>query len=238
MNTQLVHVSNNRLVTTSLLIAQNFGKKHKHVLESINNLECSQEFGETNFRLSSYISNQNKELPMYEITRDGFVFLCMGFTGAAAAQWKEKYIAAFNAMEQQLSQIQQAQPNPTDVLNSLNANMAQLASGMNMVLTQNQMVHKYIALLEMNQNTKRRVTPEDATLVKQLKAEGMSNKDVGRVLRISPTTVSLLNSDKYPFGKHDDNKPTIADVLDNMVRTEESKVRTMLGLLPNKELGE
>lgn len=36
---------------------------------------------------------------MYEITRDGFVFLCMGFTGAAAAQWKERYINAFNQME-------------------------------------------------------------------------------------------------------------------------------------------
>lgn len=36
---------------------------------------------------------------MYEITRDRFVFLCMGFTGAAAAQWKERYINAFNQME-------------------------------------------------------------------------------------------------------------------------------------------
>lgn len=98
-NHNLVQVSDGRLVTTSLLIAQNFGKKHKHVLESINSLECSQEFGETNFRLSSYISNQNKELPMYEITRDGFVFLCMGFTGATAATWKERYINAFNQME-------------------------------------------------------------------------------------------------------------------------------------------
>ncbi|MDK4624193.1 Rha family transcriptional regulator [Kingella kingae] len=82
---KLVHFFNNRLVTTSLDIAQNFGKKHAHVLRDIENLECSQSFRESNFGLSSYISNQNKELPMYEITRDGFVFLCMGFTGASAA---------------------------------------------------------------------------------------------------------------------------------------------------------
>lgn len=98
MNTQLVHLSNNRLVTTSLLIAQNFGKKHAHVLRDVENLECSQEFRESNFGLSSYLTSQNKEMPMYEITRDGFVFLCMGFTGAAAAQWKERYINAFNQM--------------------------------------------------------------------------------------------------------------------------------------------
>ena len=99
---KLVHFSNNRLVTTSLDIAQNFGKKHAHVLRDIENLECSQSFRESNFGLSSYISNQNKELPMYEITRDGFVFLCMGFTGASAAYWKERYIQAFNQMEHSL----------------------------------------------------------------------------------------------------------------------------------------
>lgn len=99
---KLVHFSNNRLVTTSLDIAQNFGKKHAHVLRDIENLECSQSFRESNFGLSSYISNQNKALPMYEITRDGFVFLCMGFTGASAAYWKERYINAFNQMENRI----------------------------------------------------------------------------------------------------------------------------------------
>lgn len=89
---QIVHVSNNRLVTTSLLIAQNFGKKHSHVLRDIKNLECSKEFNESNFGLVSYTDTKGEKRPMYEITRDGFVFLCMGFTGAAAAQWKERYI--------------------------------------------------------------------------------------------------------------------------------------------------
>ena len=40
---------------------------------------------------------------MFELTRDGFVFLVMGFTGPKAARWKEAYIAAFNAMEAQLA---------------------------------------------------------------------------------------------------------------------------------------
>lgn len=113
MNAQLVHYSNNRLVTTSLDVAQNFGKKHKEVLRSIQNIECSQEFGERNFTLTTYLTAQNKALPMYEITRDGFVFLCMGFTGASAAYWKERYINAFNQMEHSLwhnhAQLQQLQ---------------------------------------------------------------------------------------------------------------------------------
>ena len=100
---KLVHFSNNRLVTTSLDIAQNFGKKHKDILRSIQHLECSREFNERNFAPVGYTDSKGERRPMYEITRDGFVFLCMGFTGTAAAQWKEKYIAAFNALEAEVS---------------------------------------------------------------------------------------------------------------------------------------
>lgn len=100
MTTQtLVRISGNRLVTTSLEISNHFGKKHKNVLQAIENLECSDEFVKLNFQPISYRDGMNREKPAYEITRDGFVFLCMGFTGSAAAQWKEKYIAAFNALE-------------------------------------------------------------------------------------------------------------------------------------------
>lgn len=100
----LVRHSGNRLITTSLAISNHFGKKHKDVLKAIHNLECSPDFTERNFALC-YKNNplQNgKPNPFYEITRDGFVFLCMGFTGAQAAQWKEKYIAAFNALEAEI----------------------------------------------------------------------------------------------------------------------------------------
>lgn len=104
MNAQsLVRQSGNRLITTSLDISRNFGKKHAHILRDIKNLECSKEFNESNFGLVYYTDAKGEQRPMYEITRDGFVFLCMGFTGAAAAQWKEKYIAAFNALEAEVA---------------------------------------------------------------------------------------------------------------------------------------
>jgi phage regulator Rha-like protein len=38
----------------------------------------------------------------YTMTRDGFTFLAMGFTGKKAAGFKEAYIQAFNRMEQEL----------------------------------------------------------------------------------------------------------------------------------------
>jgi Rha family phage regulatory protein len=102
----LVVVQNGRLIVSSKAVSDKFKKVHKHLLRDIEKLQCSDEFRESNFALSSYTSKQNKILPCYDITRDGFAFLCMGFTGKKAATWKEKYIEAFNQMEKAL--IQQA----------------------------------------------------------------------------------------------------------------------------------
>lgn len=93
---KLVH---GQAITTSLKVAESFGKRHDNVLRTITNLECSPEFTALNFEASEYTDRTGRKLPMYTITRDGFAFLASGFTGKEAAQWKEKYIAAFNELE-------------------------------------------------------------------------------------------------------------------------------------------
>lgn len=102
----IVMIKDNQAVTTSLKIAELFGKPHKDVLRAIRSLECSADFIERNFSPYHYISKLNdfveRELPMYYITRDGFTFLAMGFTGKVAAKFKEDYINAFNEMERLL----------------------------------------------------------------------------------------------------------------------------------------
>jgi hypothetical protein len=56
-----------------------------------------------NFVTTTYINPQNDgEYKMYEMDRDSFTLLAMGFTGSKALQFKLQYIAAFNAMEQKL----------------------------------------------------------------------------------------------------------------------------------------
>lgn len=102
-NTLKIFQENGTLKTTSLALSHNFGKKHQHIMEAIRGLDCSKEFNESNFRPISYTDGSNRQKPAYNITRDGFIFLCMGFTGQAAAQWKERYIQAFNDMEHQLN---------------------------------------------------------------------------------------------------------------------------------------
>jgi len=78
---QLVHQTGDRLFVTSLDISNRFGKQHKDVLRAIENLDCSPEFSRRNFAPSEYTTDRGKTYPLYEITRDGFTFLCMGFTG-------------------------------------------------------------------------------------------------------------------------------------------------------------
>lgn len=90
----------NQVLTNSLLVAEKFGKEHNKVIRDIQNLSCSDEFRAANFGVSSYISLQNKELPMYVMTKDGFSFLVMGYTGVKAGMFKEEYIKAFNKMEE------------------------------------------------------------------------------------------------------------------------------------------
>lgn len=93
-----VFIQNEQIKTDSLKVAEVFGKPHKDVLQKIKTLDCSIEFTERNFSLSDYLDRSGRSLPMYEMTKDGFIFLAMGFTGAKAAQIKEAYIHAFNHM--------------------------------------------------------------------------------------------------------------------------------------------
>ena len=101
----LVVLDQGEVWTTSLLIADKFGKQHKNVLRAIENLECSQEFAGLNFALSEYADPTGRTLPMYRISRDGFSFLAMGFTGRETAVWKESFIAAFGQMERELRRL-------------------------------------------------------------------------------------------------------------------------------------
>lgn len=93
-----VHVYKSQVTTSSLDVAEYFGKQHKNVLQAIQNIECSEEFSRLNFQPSSYVNEQNKKQPCFEMTKDGFTMLAFGFTGKKAAAFKESYIKAFNRM--------------------------------------------------------------------------------------------------------------------------------------------
>ena len=91
-------------MTTSLIVAKYFDKEHKNVIRAIKDLDCSDDFRRLNFQPSYYQNEQNKRQPMYRMTRDGFMFLVMGFTGKKAAKFKERFISLFNKMHSWINQ--------------------------------------------------------------------------------------------------------------------------------------
>lgn len=109
----------------SVMVAKMFEKRHDDVLRSIRNLDCSEEFRLRNFAESSYRNEQGKKQPCFNMTRDGFVFLAMGYRGKKAAQFKEAYIKRFNQMEkfiQTLAEARQQFPLLTEQIKMLHEN--------------------------------------------------------------------------------------------------------------------
>tara|TARA_Y100000310_G_C20688537_1_gene820707 strand:+ start:2790 stop:3476 length:687 start_codon:yes stop_codon:yes gene_type:complete len=98
----LVVIENDIPMVSSQLVADKFGKVHAKLIVDIEKLHCSDDFKVANFRTCSFTNKMNRVFDGYMMTKDGFAFLCMGFTGKKAGEWKEKYIKAFNSMEQKL----------------------------------------------------------------------------------------------------------------------------------------
>lgn len=108
----LIQAHGRHLWTTSLLIAAKFGKRHGNVIRAIENLECSTGFSRLNFESRDYIDGRGKLQKSYDVSRNGFSRLAMGFTGPGAAKWQELFIEAFGKMESELQRIASRKTDP------------------------------------------------------------------------------------------------------------------------------
>lgn len=110
-----------RPATTSLAIAEHFGKRHDHVIRSIKDLiaNCPESFTAPNFGASEYIDETGRSLPMFTVFFDGFILLVMGYTGKKALAMKLAYIEAFNAMRDELERRKEPFENPDQSPSSL-----------------------------------------------------------------------------------------------------------------------
>lgn len=106
---ELVYLKNDEAMTDSLMVADNFSRRHDDVVKSIEKLIERNKEAETDNRTFSDISRQFvktrykdgswRSQTKYLMNRDGFALLVMGFNGKKAHEWKLKYISAFNSME-------------------------------------------------------------------------------------------------------------------------------------------
>lgn len=108
----LVEISKNKqAVTTSIRVAEVFGKRHDNVMKSVNRLigelRAQEDFTHlknevSRYMVGEYTDSTGRKLKQYIMNRDGFTLLAMGFTGKKALEFKIKYINAFNEMEAKL----------------------------------------------------------------------------------------------------------------------------------------
>lgn len=79
---------------TSLQIAEITGKNHKDLMRDIRKMEESWvEIGQRKFALSSYLTSQNKEMPMFVLTKTECLYIATKFNDVARAKliirWQE-----------------------------------------------------------------------------------------------------------------------------------------------------
>jgi Rha family phage regulatory protein len=113
-NHELVTLNDENVpTTTSLKVAEHFGKRHDHVMDTIKNtiatLKNTVKPIDPNFRLKerhTKVGFGTRKDPYYEMDQDGFMLLVMGFTGEKALVFKQDFIVAFNEMKAALEKRQ------------------------------------------------------------------------------------------------------------------------------------
>jgi Rha family phage regulatory protein len=95
---------NGAIYASSLDVARDFDKQHKDVLEALTKVResLSENLRSIWFRDDAYFDARQRRLPCYDMTRQGFTLLVMGFTGKAAMDFKIAYILKFDEMEAKL----------------------------------------------------------------------------------------------------------------------------------------
>lgn len=94
-------VDKKTLTTTSSIIAERFGKRPADVLRKIRSIEEDHlEFWQRNFAPRDYVDSRGKTQVEMTCTKDGFMFLVMGFSGKEAGDWKITFINEYNRLEE------------------------------------------------------------------------------------------------------------------------------------------
>lgn len=93
-------VIDGQVTTTSLALAEHFGKDHLDVLTGIRNLECAAEFRVQNFVLADYAGAKGERQPMIRMTRGGFDLWATTLVGSSKKMKAvaEAYRQAFEMM--------------------------------------------------------------------------------------------------------------------------------------------
>ena len=103
----VVFIKDGEVFANSRDVAEYFGKRHNNIMRDIDNLMktdgCSN-LSNLFIERTEYHETARKEVRFFDMTKDGFTLLAMGFTGQKAIAFKIAYIEQFNTMEMELRQ--------------------------------------------------------------------------------------------------------------------------------------
>lgn len=176
----ILSTQNGEPVASSRQIADNFEKRHDHVMRDIDTIKKDvPNFGEMFFETETP-DTYGRPQRTYLMNRDGFSLLVMGFTGKAALEWKLKYITAFNEMEKKLKESSPDYSELSPTLRYL-IEMEQRQHQQEQALAQtNQRVDEIRELVALNPNGWRKTTTR--MIVKFAQKMG-GNQHIGDVYR-------------------------------------------------------
>ncbi|SMC32318.1 phage regulatory protein, rha family [Fulvimarina manganoxydans] len=101
----VVFIRDGAVFADSRVVAEVFDREHRTVLRAIDALIASEPSLALHHFVQGCYANENtgaQRHRYFDMNRDGFSLLVMGFTGQKALRWKMGYIEAFNRMEEEL----------------------------------------------------------------------------------------------------------------------------------------
>lgn len=106
---ELVFIENGKIVTSSLTIAEVFGKEHKNVMADIVNqigklvVADEEEFSRLNFQRSTYKNERGREYDCCLLSEDAFALIAMSYVTPEAMKFKVKFINEFKKIKEELT---------------------------------------------------------------------------------------------------------------------------------------
>ena len=200
--------SGDEIFTTSLQVAEVFEKRHDNIIAQIKALP-KDNFNALNFKVVEYLDKKGELRPCYNLTKDGFCLLVMGFTGEKAYKFKVEFIKAFNRMQ---NLIKTGRINKAESLSGTCDLSDELNEQKKADITSRflELQSKYISAIEReNENLRNRrldfkkvrhdtlktgkgfaFGQMELIRAEELFYQGMSFSDIARVLNRTPRTIS------------------------------------------------
>ena len=108
-------VENGKAFATSLDIAKAFDKRHKNIIQKIENLSGFDKFIDwLNIQPIYYDDKYGRKQKAYKVNRDIFLMVTLSLRGEKAEQYRFEFIQAFNLLEEEYFKTQNKLINEND----------------------------------------------------------------------------------------------------------------------------